>query len=372
MLEEANRLGFPLGRRAFYDWVEWGLLGEPTYRGMGRGDQSLWSPQQHELFLALLNARREAKRIVALCNIPVWWWLRRGDTYAAIPQVRRALRTWGRAITSHSPATARKAAQQLLREVQYPEYPRIRFGGRREFVSGVAQMIADKRIDQQALTELITPVFDRESKGTPRGPEGIQLSPGVVAEMIAARYEGIQHLAELTDSAFETARTIYLASRGFVSVNESTLSSDPNLRNFHFAFDQNFEASTACHNLTALLGVLYRMGRQAQSAEKSLLSAKSPQWVEQMFALMMELGKVSPTPANAQRVIQQLYRIVNTAKDVPAGERDQARRLVRGLHSLSRAPRKKQVEKFKALGRVILANPTHPEALLEAMKILES
>jgi hypothetical protein len=185
------------------------------------------------------------------------------------------------------------------------------------------------------------------------------------------RYEGIQHLPEMTDTAFEAARTMYLASRGFVLVHQSTLSSDPSLKNFHFSFDRNREASTACHDLAALLGQLYRLARQARSAEGPLPLTKAPQWQEEMFALIMQLGKVSATRANADRVIQQMYRIVDTAEGAPAGDKEQARHFIAKFHSLTRASKKRQMKTLKALGKILFTASPGPKSLKEAIRIVE-
>jgi hypothetical protein len=72
-------------------------------------------------------------------------------------------------------------ARQLLQQIQYPEYPRVRLGDRRAFVTGVAEMVAEQRIEERRLFELMSPVFDKGGKNAPRGPQGFRLTPELIS-----------------------------------------------------------------------------------------------------------------------------------------------------------------------------------------------
>src|SRR6516165_7928534 len=99
LVSEAHRAGNPNAtRRLARSWVGLGLLDESEKgpsRGRGRGIPRYWSEHQKDLFLLLLrNQAGGARRTETLCNIPVSWWIYRGDPFVPLRQAKRALRTW--------------------------------------------------------------------------------------------------------------------------------------------------------------------------------------------------------------------------------------------------------------------------------------
>src|SRR4051794_29590144 len=83
-------------QRLITDWAAKGLLDRPLSPGLGRGagsEKGTWSERQAELFITLLDKRRETKQIPTLCNVPVAMWLYFGPAYVPVRQVRRALET---------------------------------------------------------------------------------------------------------------------------------------------------------------------------------------------------------------------------------------------------------------------------------------
>ena len=112
--------------RLITDWVSLGLLDKPVprSRGRGKGVERTWSENQLQLFVVLLDKRREVRHVAALCNVPVMLWLYWGTDYVPVRQVRKALRTFNRPLLATSARAARQNARRVIAQLGAPNMKR--------------------------------------------------------------------------------------------------------------------------------------------------------------------------------------------------------------------------------------------------------
>jgi len=261
MVQEADNHGFQRGLsvRLIYDWASLGLLDYPAQPGHGRGHKSQWSEEQLQLFLVLLEKRKDTKRITALYNIPVWLWLYWGDRYASLNQVRRALgnwgkavlRTWGRATTGVWD-DAEKAARHFLDQLAYPQK---KITGKRKLLRGLTELFYKGRVTQTDLVPIVQQILVASGKAATAGPAAYLFSAENVALQIAAGYEAIRHLDEISNGTFEWARRfININNRGYAR-EQPQLAKDSELGHLFARFDAEKSLNRACEDLAQAVGV---------------------------------------------------------------------------------------------------------------------
>lgn len=207
LLAAARKAGHPVTRRLITDWVSIGLLDKATAtgRGRGKGKTYTWPEEQRMLFLTVLDHHRSAPRPV-LCNIPVALWLIWGDHYAPLRQARRAVKTWAGQYGAVSWTNARKAAKEVLGQLEHPATSRK---DRRELEDTIAQAAYTGTVDHDRLTEATRKVFDPNRTGLTRGPLGIMDADAYIHTIIA-RTEALRQLDTIPDETFRDARADYL------------------------------------------------------------------------------------------------------------------------------------------------------------------
>lgn len=237
------------------DWVAKGLLDRPEHRplGYGRGSKpAVWSDNQRELFLSLLEKRDEGMPIPALCNIPIWLWLWWGDSYVPLRQVRRAMQTWAKAAGYPPAGRARTDMRRLMGEWGDPG---ARRRDRRELEAALYPMVCSGRIDEATLLPLVQKVFDPKGTGVSRGPVGGQVTPEGYVRLLHARVQAITHLNGYGDQPFEQARVAYLATRHRYERVRPRLAADPELGERFAEQDLSELVMDACLDLATLLGL---------------------------------------------------------------------------------------------------------------------
>ncbi len=237
------------------DWVAQGLLDRPEHRPLGYGRGSLpavWSDNQRELFLTLLQKRDEGAPIAALCNIPVWLWLWWGEGYVPLPQVRRAMRTWAKAAGYPPMGRARADMRRLIGDWGDPG---TRRKDRRALEEALYPMVCSGRVNEAVLLPLVQRVFDPKGTGAPRGPVGGQLTPEGYVCLLRARVDAMAGLDAFDDQHFEQARVAYLVTRHRYERERSRLVADPELGERFAAHDLSAIIMDACLDLTTLLGL---------------------------------------------------------------------------------------------------------------------
>ncbi len=259
LIEAAKSRGFTVSDRVLDDWVKAGLLHKPVRKGQGRGKGKvgLWSHNQLELFLLILDRKRagKVKWIATLCNIPVFMWLTFGDAYASLEQVRKALGTWVGTYKRSSWRKAMYSARQVTRQMDNPQASNA---DRLALTEAVATIISKgllKTEDRPELLRALWRVFDPYGERGPVGRAPFQFRPEGWVLLIEARLAAIANYGKLTDEDFERARFIYATTS--VRAQAEWARSDkldlealgiegPNLQQM---------ANEACQNLLTILGL---------------------------------------------------------------------------------------------------------------------
>ncbi|MGO9196847.1 MAG: hypothetical protein ACLQK4_06935 [Acidimicrobiales bacterium] len=209
LVKEADGAGFSVSARLVTDWASIGLLAQAErQRGKQgkRGAHYLWSDNQRDLFITLLQHREEVGHVAELAVVPIWVWLLWGEPFIELPQTRAALRTW---VGGHDKASsfekAEAAARAIVKSIARPGASRAARGELRELL---AEAALTGTFNRAVFVPLIKAVID---------PQG--LGPAHVdADGLADYYEaitlGAHHLSEFKDGAYLEARLRY---RTFVS-----------------------------------------------------------------------------------------------------------------------------------------------------------
>jgi hypothetical protein len=212
LLKDARKAGYPTTRRLITDWTSEGLLDSPTRRGVGRGKgttKGIYSSNQRQLFMALLQHRAKGSRIAALSNIPVALWLYWGDTYVPLRQTRRALHTWIEAADRRVQGRSKTAASELVELLATPathDTYRTRLLRLLDEANSLGRVA-----DQDALEEAIDLVFDPDGNGRTLGPPGASISPEILVHGFMLRSRALIALKDqdhpISNQLFERART---------------------------------------------------------------------------------------------------------------------------------------------------------------------
>ncbi|GAA2530696.1 hypothetical protein [Winogradskya humida] len=192
VLSAASLRGHDVGPRLLTDWVARGLLDHPQKRPLGHARGSLpaiYTPQQRDLFLALLDKRRDgAKHIKTLAKIPIWFWLYYGDDWVPTRQVSRALKSWLGDYSVSTKAAARDATA-MIKQFDHPDATLV---ARRRLHLVLTEVAKKRRIvDRAGLERAVRDVFEPANVfGAVRrgaGPSAMPVSADGVVPLIEAR-----------------------------------------------------------------------------------------------------------------------------------------------------------------------------------------
>jgi hypothetical protein len=274
LLEHAGLLGLRATRRLITDWVELGLLDEPTHRGLGRARGSApgyWPLVQAELFIDLLTLRQRENEpvvhIAPLANLPVAGWLWQ---YPDVPlrQVRRALATWCGRHRKRS-GIARDNAKRIARlYVEMVQHPHATMKSRNGLRRVVEHSLVTQTFDLGIFRDAVEQVFDPHHESRVAGPAAVPLRVDLFVRLAQARFQALKVLEQLTDQQFEDARLIYLQNRREYPQEQPELATDSQFgRMFKEAtFDRIL--NVACLDLLTILG----MGLLAPEGHQQLAS----------------------------------------------------------------------------------------------------
>lgn len=249
-----------VSKRLIYDWSSLGLLDSPTLYSPGRrGRPDAFPDSQRQLFLVLLEQRkRRTKQILGLCNVPVFVWLWWGDDYIPLRQVRRALKTWGRACLADSVVGAQRAATQLLRQMNLPRYARGRMALKLALARVIVEISAGKdpdHVDWGDVEAKLLRVWSVDGTGKPRGPTGAQTTPHMIITMLQDRYRTVVRLDEFDNFLFEWARWVYRTTSREYHLHSRDYARDPALGHLHRETSTvEHIANHACLDLLSTLG----------------------------------------------------------------------------------------------------------------------
>lgn len=250
MIESAAESGFKVTARLITDWVELGLLDRAKKVGLGRGKGSsaTWPEGQHDLFLALLQQRRQIRQIGLLCNVPVYLWLYERASDVSIHQVRRALETWSGLSSNVSLITARRTAQHLLKALNHPRAPNK---DRKALLDMVTTMVYRRTFKAEELLLLMQRVYDPAKTGIVWTVGGEAMTPEACLELIHARWSAIDALDRIPDSLFEWARHANIVVRS----PYLALANKPALGSQQMTVTQQDLFNESCLNLVTALGL---------------------------------------------------------------------------------------------------------------------
>jgi hypothetical protein len=221
LVADAQRLQLAATPRLVTDWISKGLLDRPARRAKGRGlgsEKGLYPATQRELFLALLDKRRQgAVRIPTLARIPILIWLVWGDDWVPTRQALLAHRTW-LGMVSTSLEQARTSATEMLGLL---DHPHAQDADRRALRDELADIAYKGRLDNpDRLEAAVRRVFEPPSVfrspivravGHPAAP----LTADTVVGLVMARATAAVAIKrdQITAADMQQARQMYLASR---------------------------------------------------------------------------------------------------------------------------------------------------------------
>lgn len=262
LLDDAREAGLDGSPRLLRTWVQSGLIDRPALKSGGRakGVVGYYSENQRRLFLTLLRHRQAGATLKQMTNLPVWLWLRWGDAYVPVRQVRLALLAWRKAVPS---AGRTKRDTSAANVTQLLAAPGVRQGHHRWLRTMLADIPVDLDVDLAELVSAARAVIDPARTNIPRGPVEAQLFPEGYSELVAARLEALNALEEFSprpfsDEEFTNARNAYRRDTVDYRRRVKEFRADPDIGQIFEIPSAEQEINSACQNLTELLGLLRR------------------------------------------------------------------------------------------------------------------
>jgi hypothetical protein len=212
-----------------------------------------WPDAQRDLFIAELKAKHGGvHRIETLCNLPVFWWLYRGDTFVPLSQTKRALGTWFEKTKRASWERSTHSAKELLTAF----LPKLRVADQDEIMSEIALVTYHELFDAHALREHLRELAGPENIVT-RGEEQLYLTDlaiGPIEAILHAR----EHLNRIQDGVFGFARAQLRASADQYAAIQGQLAADPEIGHLATPLTLDELANRACAHLAQMLGHLLK------------------------------------------------------------------------------------------------------------------
>jgi hypothetical protein len=220
LVSSASARGHDAGTRLVTDWVRRGLLDHPQKRPLGHARGSLpalYTPQQRDLFLALLDKRRDgATHIKSLARVPIWLWLYYGDAWVPTRQVTRTLKTWLGDYT----VSRQKAVRNATETMKQFDHPDATPAARRRLHLALTDVALSRRIvDRPALERAVRDVFEPATVfGAVRrgaGPSTMPLTADAIVPYIEARLASARAISSssLDEEFLNRAREEFRRSR---------------------------------------------------------------------------------------------------------------------------------------------------------------
>jgi hypothetical protein len=247
MLAEASRAGFDANRALIERWVGHGLIDQARTIGGGpkRGVLRGWPENQRQLWLTMLDKRRQTDSPQTLANVPVSIWLIWGEDYVPLRQVRRALET-NSEVRSNSPRhDYPRAARKLVRDLARSDaHPRAKDA----LIDALIHAARDRRFDDEKIAPLVDRVVGpADSSAQADGPR--------VFGILKAQWAARTHFYEFKDGHFRWARMFLVSAQADYERVRPLLASDPRFGKLHEPYDLDHVANRACRDMLLVLGM---------------------------------------------------------------------------------------------------------------------
>lgn len=246
--------------RLIKSWVTLGLLDEARLgrsRGRAAGIPRYWPTAQRDLLLELLRNQENGVRSVAtLCNLPVAWWLYRGDSVVPLRQAKRALTTWLDKASHRSWERSTRSAGDLVSMY----LPALRGSERADIVNVVAKIAYSSRFDPKAVEQELRDLAPREApEATEERTAGLLRALAPIEAILHTR----EHLDDIPDDLYRFARTeLNSSAREYVAL-QPQLAGHPDTGHLATPLTVDQLGNRACAYLAQLLGHLLLAGDKA-------------------------------------------------------------------------------------------------------------
>jgi hypothetical protein len=265
---KAHQAGHPEVDERLLKWfVTTGLLDKAQLgisRGRAKGIPRYWSDAQLDLLLLLLKNRAgDAHRTATLSNLPVSWWLYRGDTFVPLRQAKRALKTWlGK--TEHASWTR---STHSARELVAWFLPNLSGEARDNVVHAIANITYAGRFDADELRTML-----RDAAG----PENAVMTDGetsYVTDLAIGPIEAIvytrAHLDGIPDGLYRFARAQHQQSLSEYVATQPQLAANEHIGHLATPVTADALGNRACAHLAQMLGHLLLAADRANPARNA-------------------------------------------------------------------------------------------------------
>ncbi len=243
--------GLTATKRLIRRWVQLGLLDHPSRVGLGRGRgiRATWSGHQAQMLLRLLKAQQSGASVAAPCRLPVWLWLRWGDEFVPLRQVRQALATWQSFVENPTWSGSEAASRAVVAALAAP-------GARRAVRTRLRGVVARQAFGDFDADELRTAAKDAMHEGAVRDASRARLAAADdYTDLVTARKAALDQLQQITEEEFTEARDVYRLAVVRYKADQPKLAKDPEIGSFYSPRTVEEEVNAACIDLITLVGL---------------------------------------------------------------------------------------------------------------------
>lgn len=255
LLRVAHARDFKATKRLITDWVSIGLLDQPHRRGRGRGKgvERTWPERQLQLWLTLLDKRREVRHVASLCNIPVCVWLYWGVDYVPVRQVQRALGFFNRLLPGAPASTSLRNARRVVAQISAPNAARA---DKTALIEAMVDSAAGGTFSRDDMLKYARPVFDPDGSGRSLGPPGASMTAESWVSVTEATIVGARTIPTLDEDQFEEARLALNQMLQIYAQQQPGFARDPELGDIFDTPTPDWLVNNACSQLTLQIGYL--------------------------------------------------------------------------------------------------------------------
>jgi hypothetical protein len=273
LVDEAHDTGYEdVGERLLKFFVTTGLLDRAQVghsRGRGKGIPRYWLEPQRDLLLQLLKNRASGThRTATLCNLPMFWWLYRGDSFVPLRQAKRALKTWLDE-TRQPYWTSWRRSTHSARERVDGFLPDLRGDERDSIVHALANIAYAGRFDADELRAQLRNAAPPTNAVTING-ETRYVTDNAIGQIEATLYAR-DRIDSVPDSLFRFARAELRQWDAEYAANQPQWALDQHLGHLNTPVTADRLANNACFHVAQMLGHLLMAGDLPSTARADAL-----------------------------------------------------------------------------------------------------